>query len=593
MKVVKCNCGHFFDLKKSKACPVCGAVEYKAIGSAGNELIESFEDTLKLISKYKHGLKWRKPVSKVYKEDFALRMGIKKIESNISVDTVLNSDKKYIIVEANTTFSAAKRYSKLGRIAVLNFANPETPGGGVKNGAMAQEECLCRSSNLYPCLAADSVFEDYYLYHRKLGDHFYSDRLIYTKDVTVFKDDNVVPQIMPKNEWFNVDVITCAAPYLGMRKYTNLAVLKQLFEGRIRNIVEAARDNGVEYLVLGAFGCGAFKNPPKIVAEAFYQVLCEENYVQCFKQVVFAIKPTGAHCENLSTFRYRFYEYAPDADEKPCVLIESFECRFHRVPKFMDTSDKLKAQRFMEWQGENKYFGKQFSILGDSISTFDEYNPRGYNVFYSFENCVRTGVNEAADTWWDKVIAFFGGELLVNDSWSGSRVTKLPGRGVLFPSACSDERTSALHINNVFPDVIIVYLGTNDWGFGAKTGHEIQLSGAEEDKNERFFDAYDCMLKKLRNNYPDSEIWCCTIGKTCIQKHPEFKFPCEYSGTHIEDYNDIIRRLVKENKCKLIDLYNCGMPYDSIDGTHPTSVGMSTIAVSIIREVVGESEYIM
>ena len=60
------------------------------------------------------------------------------------------------------------------------------------------------------------------------------------------------------------------------------------------------------------------------------------------------------------------------------------------------------------------------------------------------------------DTWWDKVIGFFGGELLVNNSWSGSRVTKLPSSTTLFPSGCSDERTSALHINDVKPDVIIV-----------------------------------------------------------------------------------------------------------------------------------------
>lgn len=68
----------------------------------------------------------------------------------------------------------------------------------------------------------------------------------------------------------------------------------------------------------------------------------------------------------------------------------------------------------------------------------------------------------------DGVIDFFDGELLVNNSWSGSRVTKLVGNEGLFPSGCSDERTSALHINSVKPDVIIIYLGINDWGFWSK-----------------------------------------------------------------------------------------------------------------------------
>ena len=66
------------------------------------------------------------------------------------------------------------------------------------------------------------------------------------------------------------------------------------------------------------------------------------------------------------------------------------------------------------------------------------------------------------DTWWGKVIDYFGGELLVNNSWSGCRVTKLPNSNMLFPSGCSDERTGDLHINGIMPDVIIIYLGFND-----------------------------------------------------------------------------------------------------------------------------------
>jgi len=235
---------------------------------------------------------------------------------------------------------------------------------------------------------------------------------------------------------------------------------------------------------------------------------------------------------------------------------------------------------------KNKYKNKQFSILGDSISTLEGYNPQGYNVFYTGENCIRSNVREMNDTWWGKVIGFFEGELLVNNSWSGSRVTKLPNRSELFPSGCSDERTSFLHINTIMPDVIIVNLGSNDWAFGARIIDETHV--LESDNKFNFFEtAYDSMLKKLRKNYPNSEIWCCTLTETYMSSRADFKFPYEYAGIHIDEYNNIIRKACWENECKLIDLYCSKIAYDSIDGSHPTKAGMDAIATGIIQEIIG------
>lgn len=540
-----------------------------------NELISCFQDTLKRAHSGSLNEKTAEScrTNKIYKEGFV---------SNVP----RRNEHSGVIVECGTTFAAAMKYLHIGKTVVLNFANPENPGGGVQYGAMAQEECLCRSSNLYPCLCDANVFYDYYEYHRNLKNTFYSDRLIYTKKITVFKDDNDIPQILPEYMWFTVDVITCAAPYIAKRKYTNSTALLLLFKSRIRNIFEAARDNNADVIILGAFGCGAFKNPPLIVAEAFRQVICEQDYFKCFRKIVFAIKPTGEHCPNLNAFTGQFDMYSPDAKERCSVLPVSPEYRFYRKPTLLNCANRADEQNFYCWQGKNRYFGKQFSILGDSISTLYGYNPKGYNVFYSGDNCEKSGVREMADTWWEQVISFFGGELLVNNSWSGSRVTKLPGRNGLFPSACSDERTSSLHIDSVTPDVIIVYLGTNDWAFGANTGNDTCILG--EDDNELFDLAYNNMLKKLKTNYPHSEIWCCTLSETFMSKNPDFTFPHKYSGTHIEEYNEIIRNASFSNKCKLIDLYRCRMPYDSIDGTHPTSKGMSTIATAVIREMTGE-----
>ena len=538
------------------------------------DLIVCFEDTLE---KSNYGsLKQRTARSvksnRVYKEDFISRA--KHRGENATIE-----------VYSGSTFDVARRYCSLGKVAVLNFANPENPGGGVQIGAMAQEEFLCRSSYLYACISSPNVFDEYYGYHRGIRSHFYTDRLIYTKNVTVFKDDSLFPQMLPENEWFEVDVITCAAPYLAKRKHTNGAALLELFKSRIKNIFEAARDNNVDYLILGAFGCGAFKNPPLIVAEAFRRTIEEQNYFKDFKQIIFAIKPTSEYCPNLSTFLSKFDIYAPDAGERTALLDEPLEWRLHRCPALPTESRFSDNRKFSSWQLENKYFGKQFSVLGDSISTLDGFNPKGYKVFYAGDNCVKSGVVKATDTWWDKVIGFFGGELLVNNSWSGSRVTKLKDKEQLFPSGCSDERTAALHINAVKPDVILVYLGTNDWAFGAKTGNETRILG--EDSNELFDEAYDRMLKKLKSNYPESEIWCCTLCETHISKRPDFQFPHKYAGTHIEEYNEIIRDVVRCNGCRLIDLYDYKIAYDSIDGSHPTNVGMNTIATMVIRSIAG------
>lgn len=517
--------------------------------------------------------------NRVYKEGFVSKA--KHRSENASIE-----------VYSGTTFDVAKRYCTLGKVAVLNFANPENPGGGVHLGAMAQEECLCRSSNLYACISDHNVFDEYYGYHRSIQSHFYTDRLIYTKDVTVFKDDSLVPQMLPENEWFDVDVITCAAPYLAKIKHTNRAALLLLLKSRVKNIIEAARDNKVDYLVLGAFGCGAFKNPPLVVAEAFRQIIDEQKYRKDFKHIVFAIKPTGEDCPNLTAFNNVFYPFSYDTvDGEHCVLLpRPMEWMCQRCPALPTESRFSNNSTFSSWQTDNnyhnKYFGKQFSILGDSISTLEGYNPKGYKVFYSGDNCVKAGVVEAKDTWWGKVIDFFGGELLVNNSWSGSRVTKLKDKEQLFPSGCSDERTAALHINDVKPDVILVYLGTNDWAFGAKTVNDTRILG--ENSNELFDKAYDSMLKKLKSNYPESEIWCCTLCETHISKRPDFQFPHKYAGTHIEEYNDIIRKSASKNMCNLLDLYNYKMPYDSIDGSHPNADGMNTLATMMIREIGGK-----
>ena len=224
---------------------------------------------------------------------------------------------------------------------------------------------------------------------------------------------------------------------------------------------------------------------------------------------------------------------------------------------------------------KNDYNGKYFSVLGDSITTLEGYNPEGYRLYYCGKNLKRTGVFTAEDTWWGKVISALGGKLLINNSWSGSRVAKVPDSDRLFPSGCSDERTSALGKSGTDPDVILIYLGANDWEQGAPPYAD---KDSECDKAEVFAVAYDTMLKKLKESYPAAEIWCFTLAKADIKRNPFYVFRENVAGYSIKDYNAVIMTAAKENGCKAADLYSLGVAYDSVDGSHPTRRGMKTLA---------------
>ena len=205
----------------------------------------------------------------------------------------------------NSTFQCARElYRQFSKIAVLNFANPHEPGGGVRRGAMAQEECLCRCSDLYNVLAQPYFLKHYYQYHYQSCDYYFSDRLIYSPDITVIKSDDSLPQVLDSP--FCVDVITCAAPYITDSADKTADELLVIYQSRIKNILEVAMSKNVDCLILGAFGCGAFHNNPDIMAKAFAQLLVQEQYAKFFKKVVFAIKRTGNFCPNIYSFEQAF-----------------------------------------------------------------------------------------------------------------------------------------------------------------------------------------------------------------------------------------------------------------------------------------------
>ena len=136
----------------------------------------------------------------------------------VSVPAPNKTEKAKVIVSGKRSLEAAESYAKQGKkVCVLNFASATNPGGGVVNGSSAQEECLCRCTTLFPCLNNDVLWTAFYAPHRKAGDPLYNNDCIYTPNVCVFKSDMNFPEPILKEEWWNVNIITCAAPNLRER----------------------------------------------------------------------------------------------------------------------------------------------------------------------------------------------------------------------------------------------------------------------------------------------------------------------------------------------------------------------------------------
>lgn len=232
-----------------------------------------------------------------------------------AVDPQEKSTEPNIEICEDTTFHCAQRLmgefdpddfkEQCFRAAVLNFANAYHPGGGVKNGAMAQEECLCRSSNLYNALTLPYLLRNYYKWNSRNTGDMGTDAVIWSPGVTVFKTDDAVPLEMKKEDWFQVDVLTCAAPYFDKNKKhpVTMEKLRDVFYHRIRNILEVAIANDTDILVLGAFGCGAFNNPPELVADVCRELLVDKGDFRFFRKIAFAIKKNNSANTNLEAFR--------------------------------------------------------------------------------------------------------------------------------------------------------------------------------------------------------------------------------------------------------------------------------------------------
>ncbi|MEV0170412.1 TIGR02452 family protein [Streptomyces sp. NPDC050803] len=187
--------------------------------------------------------------------------------------------------------------------AMLNFSSARNPGGGYLNGAQAQEEALCRASALYTCLIEVRAFYDHHRAHR---DPFYTDRVIHSPAVPVFRDDR--GRLL--DEPYTAGFLTAAAPNAGVIRRTaprRAAEIPRALAVRAERVLETAAAHGYRRLVLGAWGCGVFQNDPAEVAGAFRGLLADGGrFAGVFEHVAFGILDRATHSPTRAAFEKAF-----------------------------------------------------------------------------------------------------------------------------------------------------------------------------------------------------------------------------------------------------------------------------------------------
>ena len=197
-------------------------------------------------------------------------------------------------VTNDDTVSAIMKHA-YGRTAALNFASYKNPGGGFLTGSRAQEESLCHESTLFNVL---KEFPEFYEWNNQnLNKGLYLNRAIYTPDIVFTRGGDEV----------FCDVITCASPNWSAASYRcSEEENNKALEARIRLVLEIARDNHVNTLILGAFGCGVFQQNPETVAKLFHQ--CSEQVFKNYTiEIIFAVIPAlPGQTDNLAAFKKEF-----------------------------------------------------------------------------------------------------------------------------------------------------------------------------------------------------------------------------------------------------------------------------------------------
>jgi len=230
---------------------------------------------------------------------------LEKINNEVN-EVLINSENKEteIKVTNETTLNAAKRLKQIEdyeKVACLNFASAKNPGGGFLNGSSAQEESLARSSALYPCIKQKKEMYDE---NKKYDSALYLDYMIYSPEVPVFREDSGSLLDNP----YKVSMITAPAVNAGVvrsrESKENENKIEKKMKYRIEKILSIALINKNRALVLGAFGCGVFRNNPEDVADYFRKFVKEdERFNSYFDKIVFAVLDRSRKTETYNIFK--------------------------------------------------------------------------------------------------------------------------------------------------------------------------------------------------------------------------------------------------------------------------------------------------
>jgi uncharacterized protein (TIGR02452 family) len=207
-------------------------------------------------------------------------------------------------VRNETTLAGIARLVAVGDepVAALNFASAKNPGGGFLGGSEAQEESLARSSALYASLLRKP---SYYERHRATTSALYSDAVIVSPDCPVFRDDSGCLLERPMMATF----ITAAAPNAGALAANQpdlLPDVRSVLLHRAECVLALAASRGDRCIVLGAWGCGVFRNKPAMVADVFAELLIDRGWASSFAHVCFSILDRSSGGDVLSAFERRF-----------------------------------------------------------------------------------------------------------------------------------------------------------------------------------------------------------------------------------------------------------------------------------------------
>lgn len=221
---------------------------------------------------------------------------------------------RIVVINQDCLEAAQEQVENHHKVAVVNFASHDNPGGNCDRGTNGQEEDLCYRSELAGFMRDQllGVSADRKQFYPLEGHSECQDHLIHTPDVLVFRASRVnLYAFLDKP--FRIGVLTSAAPV--KPALSGLEVVdyaKEEDKERVKVLIitqlYAAYVKGYDTVILGAFGCGSYKNPPQAVAKLYKEVI-NSFFKRTFKQIIFAIlDDSSSHGSHNPTGNFKPFE---------------------------------------------------------------------------------------------------------------------------------------------------------------------------------------------------------------------------------------------------------------------------------------------